>query len=703
MDKKAGGGRRIYKSTWLILLFSFLLFITLIPSAFADTTYRYIVIEVNGYQGPTSGLGGAIINEIIVEDQNGINIVNNLTPFTAYDTATGTLPTYWDYLDGNGSNVWNKHLLTDGSYYDNWAHTTKFLYGNYPSNTNKARFAFDLGTSKVIKDVKVYLGTSQSNSYPPKQLSIYLTNIFSNDQVNKFDNTGLTLLGTINPSNDTVPTLYIVNAPDTTPPSIPTGLTATSLSPTQIYLSWNANTEADLAGYYIYRDNNKIATLGPTTTSYYDNNLMGNMTYTYSIAAFDTSGNVSTLSSGVTATTLMTVPQGLTAIATAYNQVKLNWQQDPDTNLAGYIIYRDYVEIARVGPTATTYIDNGVSPNTQYTYGIKAYGINGTISDISNAATVTTPPVPVVSTPQGLTATALAYNQVQLTWQPNTDPGLAGYIIYRDYVEIARVGPSETSYLDNGAQPNTTYTYGIKAYDSSNNVSDISNAATVTTPPEIAAPTGLKAIASFDHVQLSWNPNTEPTLAGYIIYRDYIEIARVGAGETSYIDNNIIPNTRYIYGIKAYSTSGFISDISNAATMTTPASPKPVVTAMVDGRTIKISWTSSGSGYIYKVLVNNQEVTTTSATSHNYTASTPGYYTVQVVAVAPTGEQYPSDKVGVTISSITTPGTSQMASDLISNMGIVMVPTGGLLALYFGLKASPFLIEAIKAFIARRL
>lgn len=80
--------------------------------------------------------------------------------------------------------------------------------------------------------------------------------------------------------------------------------------------------------------------------------------------------------------------------------------------------------------------------------------------------------------------------------------------------------------------------------------------------------------------------------------------------------------TRYIYGIKAYSTSGFISDISNAATVTTPASPKPVVTARVDGRTIKISWISSGSGYTYKVLVNNQEVTTASATSYNYTAST---------------------------------------------------------------------------------
>lgn len=398
-------------------------------------------------------------------------------------------------------------------------------------------------------------------------------------------------------------------------------------------------------------------------------------------------------------------PTGLSATATGPTQVELTWQPSTEPDLAGYIIYRDYVEIARVGANVTSYIDSNVQPNTTYTYGIKAYNTPGVESGISNAATVTTPQAPTPATPNSLTATAIGPTQVTLTWQPNTEPDLAGYIIYRDYVEIARVGAGDTSYTDTGLSPNTTYTYGIRAYNIWDVTSDMSNAAIVTTPHFIVStPQGLTATAiSYNQVQLNWQPNTDPGLAGYIIYRDYVEIARVGPSETSYLDNGVQPNT-YIYGIKAYSTSGFISDISNAATVTTSASPKPVVTARVDGKTIKISWTSSGSGYTYKVLVNDQVVTTTDeATSYNYTASNPGYYTVQVVAVSSTGEQYPSDKVGVTISSITTPGASQMASDLISNMGMVMVPTGSLLALYFGLKASPFLIEAIKAFIARRL
>lgn len=485
----------------------------------------------------------------------------------------------------------------------------------------------------------------------------------------------------------------------------PTGLSANAIGPTQVELTWQPNTEPDLAGYIIYRDYVEIARVGANATSYTDSNVQPNTTYTYGIKAYNTSNLVSNMSNTVTVTTPQApppaTPNSLTATALSTTQVKLTWQPNTEPDLAGYIIYRDYVEIARVGAGDTSYTDIGLSPNTTYTYGIKAYNIWGVISDMSNAATVTTPPS-ILAAPQGLTATALAYNQVQLNWQPNTDSGLAGYIIYRDYVEIARVGPNETTYVDNTVQPNTTYIYGVKAYDVNGNISDISNAATVTTPVAINAPKGLTAtVISYNQVQLTWQPNTDPNLAGYIIYRDYIEIARVGATENTYIDNTVSPNTRYIYGIKAYSTDGFISDISNAATVTTPASPHPVITVRVDGRTIKISWTSSGSGFNYKVLINDTEVANVTKTSYDYSASGPGYYTVQIVAVSPSGEEFPSTKVGVTVSSIVS--SYNMVTDVLQNTGAILLPTGGLLALYFGLKATPFLIEIVKTFIARRI
>lgn len=321
----------------------------------------------------------------------------------------------------------------------------------------------------------------------------------------------------------------------------------------------------------------------------------------------------------------------------------------------------------------------------------------GTLVNDNNEVLNSVPP----AAPQGLQAVPISPTQVKLSWQPNVESDLGGYIIYRDSVEIARVDANSTSYLDTGLTPSTTYTYTIRAFNIYNDVSDMSNSTVVTTPT-LLPPQGVRAIAiSYNQVELSWEPSTGEGLAGYIIYRDYVEIARVGPNENIYIDNTVSPNTRYTYGIKAYSTDGFISDISNAATVTTPASPHPVITVRVDGRTIKISWTGSGSGFSYKVLINDAQVANITKTSYDYSASGPGYYTVQIVAVSPSGEEFPSTKVGVSVSSIVS--SYNMVTDVLQNTGAILLSTGGLLALYFGLKATPFLIEIVQTFIARRI
>jgi fibronectin type 3 domain-containing protein len=93
---------------------------------------------------------------------------------------------------------------------------------------------------------------------------------------------------------------------DTFPPAIPTGLvaipnqqpTASNQQPPSIDLSWEPNTETDLAGYYVYRK----ASSGPATRlnpaplpgpAYRDITAVPGQHYTYTVTAIDTSGNES--------------------------------------------------------------------------------------------------------------------------------------------------------------------------------------------------------------------------------------------------------------------------------------------------------------------------------------------------------------------------------------------------------------------------
>lgn len=88
----------------------------------------------------------------------------------------------------------------------------------------------------------------------------------------------------------------------------------------------------------------------------------------------------------------------------------------------------------------------------------------------------------------------------------------------------------------------------------------------VTNPP--AAPTGLNAQAnSSSSVSLTWNASSLAT--AYLVYRDG---ALIGSPQgTSYVDNNLQPETTYLYYVRATNTIG-LSATSATVSVTTPFS-----------------------------------------------------------------------------------------------------------------------------------
>lgn len=89
--------------------------------------------------------------------------------------------------------------------------------------------------------------------------------------------------------------LNLSSATDTTPPSQPTGLSATTISSSTVHLSWTASTDNSGIGYYkIYRDGTRID--GSLSNTFNDYNLTANTLYAYTVYAVDYAENVSTVS-----------------------------------------------------------------------------------------------------------------------------------------------------------------------------------------------------------------------------------------------------------------------------------------------------------------------------------------------------------------------------------------------------------------------
>jgi chitodextrinase len=106
----------------------------------------------------------------------------------------------------------------------------------------------------------------------------------------------------------------VVTTGDTTPPSVPTGLAATSVTSSSVSLKWNASSDnVGVTGYTIYRNGASVgSTGGPAATTFTDLTASPNTSYQYTVDAFDGSGNHSGRSQPVSV--LTPAPSGVGAV-----------------------------------------------------------------------------------------------------------------------------------------------------------------------------------------------------------------------------------------------------------------------------------------------------------------------------------------------------------------------------------------------------
>ena len=94
-----------------------------------------------------------------------------------------------------------------------------------------------------------------------------------------------------------------VSGNDTTPPGMPNGLLSTNVKHSSVMLNWWASRDnVGVAGYRVYRNGIEVGT--SSFTEYTDTGLSVGTTYSYTVAAYDTKGNISNQSAPTSVTTL---------------------------------------------------------------------------------------------------------------------------------------------------------------------------------------------------------------------------------------------------------------------------------------------------------------------------------------------------------------------------------------------------------------
>ncbi len=238
-------------------------------------------------------------------------------------------------------------------------------------------------------------------------------------------------------------------------------------------------------------------------------------------------------------------PAGLTAQAGSATSVHVMWEAAAGRDgVVGYQVF-EADHMVRELPAEKTMVDiTGLAPQTGYAFTVRAKDAAGNLSGPGPAARVTTPAAKAEdrkapTTPATTTARATGPRSAQVSWTASTDEtGVTAYDIYQGGVRIHTAGPAESGTALTGLQPDTVYTFTVRARDGADNSSPDGPAVDVTTPPASGdgpgtAPAAFTATASPGAVTLTWTaPDTGRETAEYELYVNGLPttVIQFGAG-----------------------------------------------------------------------------------------------------------------------------------------------------------------------------
>ncbi len=344
---------------------------------------------------------------------------------------------------------------------------------------------------------------------------------------------------------------------DSAPPTPPGTLTAPSIEPFEVDLTWTAAADdVAVVGYTVYRDGTAIATVDGGTLAYADTSVSPQTAYQYAVDASDAAGNHSELSNVVDLATPQ-VPSTLVAYPDADAYVNAD---KPNGNYGSATALR-----VDASPDVRSYLRftvRGVTGEvTQATLRLRAnsgspagFSVRGVADNGWDEGTITYANAPAVGSVVRSSG-ALSKGSVEI----DVSPLVSGNGTYT--IALTTPGSTAVSFVSRDGTssywPELSVTQGA-----------------VGEPPPAPAPPIVGAADPYQ-VRLSWDSvgGAGVGVAGYTVYRDGSPIAAVDDGTDVYTDTTVLPGTTYGYALDAYDAAGNHSARSDSVSVTTPALP----------------------------------------------------------------------------------------------------------------------------------
>ncbi len=413
-----------------------------------------------------------------------------------------------------------------------------------------------------------------------------------------------------NSSADSIEVSATVPA-DSTPPAVPSGLSATA-GDANVLLVWNNNSEIDFNGYNVYRSTTSGGTYTKLNSSllsssdYTDNSVTNGTTYYYVVTAVDTSLNESANSSQVAAKPQINPIVGIIGSwVTGTTHAK-----ESGYNRALVFVAHAKSSSSSSSLTAVTYGGQAMAKITDKLTGSgssRAYVAAFILNDANITAATTTTFTPTwTSAPGSITYTSVFLQNVNQTTPvgakdsngatsgtkvstsalttsngdmviENAASSVIGtYTITTGWTEDVDLSVSGYDGMD-GHKPATGASETPSITQTSGNHSLIGFVVKMAPNLPPAAPTGLSAASSV-FISLNWNNNTEIDLAGYNVYRSttsgsgYVKLDSNLLTSSDYTDTNGVSGTTYYYVVTAVDTAG-LESVNSSEVSATPISP----------------------------------------------------------------------------------------------------------------------------------